>query len=377
MSHRGRHAPPPPPRKTQAQLQAEQRSRRKNSYHLVASKNRLLADPEEEEDDLLFNYLTKTRVVQNNPQRDQQIRLAKTAVLRCLAQSAGDTSTPEFQSALTNLTQLFDPQSAFDARKLPPRPHHNRSSRGSLFRAEEKRSSTSSSPPPSVEGMWISLQKPRFQDCLGVNDGGEFEYTLGRMSFGMFQPRDLVCSIQGAFNPVHVVDGRETQSIREKVPKSLISQVGREGGAVVLRSYDVVTAFTIEVANDNDPDKFGPTSPNRQVDRPVEALLTTRGFALPDPDIPNRLTIWFTEGSIEVDSDEQRWKRIFASAINQEHTKSHMEPDGRMSYKLTRPIGGQDKSYIDVVYLDESMRIMRSNHGDVYVFARVPYFPDE
>jgi len=218
---------------------------------------------------------------------------------------------------------------------------------------------------------------------LGVNAEGDFQYTLGRMTFGMFQPQDLICSIQGTFNPVHIVDGSDAGTIREKVPKSLILQVGTSssgGDAVVLRSYDVVTAFTIEVPSEHEPEKFGPTSPNRLVDRPVEGLLTTRGFALPDPDIPNRLTIWFTEGSIEVESDERRWKKIFTSS-NQQATvppeKPQMESDGRMSYKLTRPIGGQDKSYIDVLYIDESMRIMKSNRGEVYVFARVPYFPDE
>jgi hypothetical protein len=32
---------------------------------------------------------------------------------------------------------------------------------------------------------------------------------------------------------------------------------------------------------------------------------------------------------------------------------------------------------VDIVYLDDTLRIARASSGVVYVFARVPYFPDE
>jgi len=356
--------------------QEERRARRKGSYHLVASKNQLVENPEDEEDDFLFNFLIQPPPVAN---RREQIQQAKTQLIRSLAKNGGDVSTPEFQTSLDNLTKLYD-VSSFDARKLPPRP--SRKSRGGSYFKREQPSST-----PVVEGMWISLQKPRFQDCVGVNQDGYTQYTLGRMSFDKFRPGDLVCSIQGTFNPVHVVDGRDVESIKH-VPKSLFSEV-REGSNV-LRRYDVVTAFTIEP---RDP-KFGPNSPNQKVDQPVEGLLTTHGFALPNPDIPNRLSIWFTEGSIEVNNDTSRWKKIFDSVQHEEARGAHhalhhrhgapsaaskvtMEADGRMSYKLTQPAGGHDTSYIDVLYLDNTMRVMKSSRGEIYVFARVPSFPDE
>lgn len=53
-----------------------------------------------------------------------------------------------------------------------------------------------------------------------------------------------------------------------------------------------------------------------------------------------------------------------------------MEADGKMSYVMRRPIGGHGVAYVDVIYLDETMRIVRGNHGTVYVSARIP-FPDE
>ena len=47
-----------------------------------------------------------------------------------------------------------------------------------------------------LSGNWVSLSRPIYQECLGVNDEGYFLYSLGRMSFGMFQPVDLKCSVQ-------------------------------------------------------------------------------------------------------------------------------------------------------------------------------------
>ena len=54
-----------------------------------------------------------------------------------------------------------------------------------------------------------------------------------------------------------------------------------------------------------------------------------------------------------------------------------MEPDGRMCYRLPNPIGGHDAAYVDVLYLDETLRIVQANTGSLHVMARVPYFADE
>ena len=391
---------PPPPKKSHAQLQAELRTRRKGSYHLLATRNHLSEG--NAEDDLFFSYLTRRIPATRASDRQQQIQMAKEASLRSLSQHAGDATTPEFQRAVADLTRLYDPISAFDARQLlSPTP---RRPTGSLFRAETMST-------PRLEGMWISLQRPRFENCLGTNSTGDYLYTLSRMTFGMLRPGNLVCSIQGTFNPVHVVGDAVSKSDTQLSERHMMHRLDyarlQVGGHEqdLLRSYDVVTAFTIEPRNSL---KYGPIDSNQEVDRPVEGLLTTKGFALPDPDIPNRLIIWFIEGSIEVvdADDQQRWKRIFdstknvafdpedysrrggeslhhhgasvlASGRSDKETATIMEPDGRISFKLSGPIGGRETSYIDVMYLDESMRVVKSNRGDVYIFARLPPFPDE
>lgn len=71
------------------------------------------------------------------------------------------------------------------------------------------------------EGKWLTLTKPSFFANLGENDAGDPMYTLGRMSFDMFAPTQLVCSLQGNFNSV------ERASIHEgtPIPKALQEEV--------------------------------------------------------------------------------------------------------------------------------------------------------
>lgn len=81
------------------------------------------------------------------------------------------------------------------------------------------------------EGRWLSLTKPSFFANLGENDSGDPMYTLGRMSFDMFAPTQLICSLQGTFNSV------EKAKIKEgtPIPKALQEEV--ENGAE-LHTYE-------------------------------------------------------------------------------------------------------------------------------------------
>eukprot|EP00957_Ditylum_brightwellii_P087847 6690087-Ditylum_brightwellii.AAC.1 len=54
---------------------------------------------------------------------------------------------------------------------------------------------------------------------------------------------------------------------------------------------------------------------------------------------------------------------------------TEMEEDGTMRYQFHRPIGGHGSHYVDVLYLDDTLRIMKGHRGTVYVFSRVPTFP--
>ena len=166
--------------------------------------------------------------------------------------------------------------------------------------------------------------------------------------------------------------------------------------------YSIVTAFSIEPTSD----LFGDDSPNRAVVRPIRGIMTTYGYVLPDPSTPNRLSVWFTGGTVEVDDegDAKEWRRIFgdddattdasqggpmapprpgpslserakllaAKLLLGATVPQGMEEDGSMNFKLRRPVGGHGSAYVDMLYLDDTLRIMQGHHGSVYVMARVP-----
>jgi hypothetical protein len=292
------------------------------------------------------------------PPLSDSMVLARDSVLHSLAIAQGDVESPEFKSSLDPLLNYFSQQD------LDTRPH--------LTGGD------------SVNGMWLTLSKPSYFGCLGENDNGDPMYTLGRMTFDMFSPTNIVCSLQGNFNPVEVVSVEERKAMLETVPKSLREEV--ESGKTVLRTYHVVTAFTIEPAM-----AAFPNAPNKDVHRPIKGIMTTYGYSLPDPTVENRHSIWFTGGRIEPNNnptDIFEWKRLFTL-----HPPKHsfgekakllavkllmgatvpdkMADDGSMEYTFTRPIGGHGMAYVDVVYLDETLRIVRGHRGTVFVFSKL------
>ena len=155
----------------------------------------------------------------------------------------------------------------------------------------------------------------------------------------------------------------------------------------------IVAAFTIEPGQDRRGIKRDAFDGEYVVPKPIRGILTNQGYAVPDPDTPNRLSIWFSGGSLEVQdepNDLEEWKKIFdfTSAPNRDLREyanilaaklllgallpEEMEPDGAMSFVLKRPIGGHGAAFCDIVYMDEDLRVMRGHHGSLYVCTRVP-----
>jgi hypothetical protein len=308
-----------------------------------------------EEDDEVF----ATHIPQIPRPITSNVESARDGVLHSLAISQGDVDSDKFKMALKPLLQYFSEKS------VDTRPHLSGNQ--------------------SVDGQWLSLSKPSYFASLGDNDNGDPMYTLGRMSFDMFSPTNLVCSLQGNFNPIEVVSEEQRKAILETVPKSLRDEV--EAGNTVLRTYHIVAAFTIESNLASFPD-----APNKDVLRPIKGIMTTFGYSLPNPDVENRHSIWFTGGRIEPNNDPTdifAWKKIFT-----EHPPKHslgekakllavkllmgatvpkpMADDGSMEYSFTRPLGGHGMAYVDVIYLDETLRIVRGHRGTVMVFSRLP-----
>jgi hypothetical protein len=163
---------------------------------------------------------------------------------------------------------------------------------------------------------------------------------------------------------------------------------------ILLRS--IVVAFTIEPNQTRIGRQLLPQEEAKQdefvIDRPIRGIMTNYGYVLPDPQVPNRLSIWFTGGTLEVNDEEndlEEWKRIFdesaaprrdmkafarllaAKVLLGAEASDGIEPDGSMCYTLRRPIGGHSSAFCDVLYLDDSLRIFRGHHGSLYVFSKV------
>jgi hypothetical protein len=117
--------------------------------------------------------------------------------------------------------------------------------------------------------------------------------------------------------------------------------------------FSIVVAFTIHSTNGNSP--------------PLHGVMTNYGYALPDPNVSNRFTIFFTGGLLEPndETDLVEWKKVFgvdapkrsladrarllaAKILLGANVSDTMEVDGSMSYYLKRPIGGHGSTYMDV-----------------------------
>jgi hypothetical protein len=127
------------------------------------------------------------------------------------------------------------------------------------------------------------------------------------------------------------------------------------------------------------------------ITRPIRGIMTNYGYLLPDPNVANRLSVWFTGGSLEVNDEEndlEEWKKIFGkNAPNRDMSEyarllaakvllgatvsDEMEENGTLSYVLKRPIGGHGSAFCDVLYMDDKLRVMRGHNGSIFAFSKV------
>ena len=137
-----------------------------------------------------------------------------------------------------------------------------------------------------------------------------------------------------------------------------------------------------------------PNAPNKAVRRPIKGIMTTYGYVLPDPSIPNRLSIFFMGGRMEANNDatdQKEWNRLFcnshqplpkhnlgeklrllaASLLLGAKPPESVQEDGSMEFQFTRPLGGHGVAYVDVIYMDDNLRIVRGHRGTTFAFLRV------
>lgn len=138
------------------------------------------------------------------------IAAAKRQLIVALKESQGDVATPKFLHNMRILEHFYKSKS-WDGR------------------------GTCDHTPFSLEGNWLTISKPTYDECRGRNENGDLKYNLGRMSFGMFRPTNMVCSVQASFNNVRTIDPKSPDRPLH-VPKKLMKEI--QSGQILLRTYE-------------------------------------------------------------------------------------------------------------------------------------------
>ena len=142
-----------------------------------------------------------------NP-RDWVTKTIRSELVDALQAVQGDVTTKRFTSSLEVLSRFYN-ASGRDARVNP----------------WGGGGSTIGGPAGAdlLEGSWLNISRPNYVECLGQNAENDFMYTLGRMSFDIFQPSNLICSVQSTHNTIKMIGERE--ELPACVPNSLKEEV--------------------------------------------------------------------------------------------------------------------------------------------------------
>ena len=243
--------------------------------------------------------------------------IAKTALIEALKTSGGDTKNEEVVAAIEHLTSL-NPQGA---------PAEN-----------EK----------SLKGNWLLINAPNFPDRQNDTQG-RYIYTLGRLAFNMFEPVGLKVEIERVLQPVFPT-GTENEF-----------------------THDIVVEF--KTIDENMPELKG----------------IVKNLAICSPKSQDKVQVKFTGGElmprkIEEASKMKQWLQVFG----RESQQSQLSLRERITSILVKWMFGMSKtSNIDtqtgkrfftmkkspkgilkLLYLDDELRITRSNRGTVLVCLR-------
>ena len=209
------------------------------------------------------------------------------------------------------------------------------------------------------------------KDRTGDNDKEDqvVQYTLGRLSFGIFQPCNLVCTVRAVRNSIEVCDDKDLQE-----------------ECAGMRSYDypIIMDLTIHTPEGD-----------------LQAEIRHEAVCYEMPDNKKRLGVTFLGGSLtpgyQVRSNPElmeQWKKTFTNAYkiaDQERSyfgrvllsmvkwwfklSSPTDEDAEKSHfhSVRYDMKRRPKGHMDVLYLDEDLRVTRGNRGTLIVVERMNY----
>lgn len=243
----------------------------------------------------------------------QDRETAKTMLREALASYGGDTKHEVVAAAIEKLVQL----------NPTPSPTRNES---------------------LMDGQWLLINAPNFPN--GELRDGKYIYTLGRLAFNMFQPTSLKIAIDRVMQPVIPVGN------------------GKQ------RTHDIIVEFT--TVEENMPQLQG----------------IVRNLGVCEPKDDRTLQVQFTGGELapKNSNDLEAWTAVFGdrSKLSKTSLKEKMmsgvlkmmfgivppeeidRTTGRVSFQMRR----SPKGNLEILYLDEELRITREEKGTVLVCER-------
>lgn len=210
-------------------------------------------------------------------------------------------------------------------------------------------------------GEFVALTCPNFPGRIKSEPGQEdlVQYKLGRLSFNIFQPHKLVCTMRSVRN--HVSVNGTTDEGKTKF------------------SYPLVLDITIHTPDGDLP-----------------AIVINEAHCYENQDVNNRLMVSFTGGTLlpaeEVRNDPSKlelWSKTFEGAYQKANEERSyfgwiFQFFLKLVLGLTYPtddcltknsfhfeIKRAPVGYLDVLYLDEDLRITKGNRGTIVVVERV------
>ncbi|KAL3788081.1 hypothetical protein HJC23_008143 [Cyclotella cryptica] len=275
---------------------------------------------------------------------------AKSSLKRILLENNGDTTQPAVEDAIKTL-QILSSEKRGEAEWNVTQDKHFHT------------------------GRWRTITTPPFPGRL-PDDGGKAKYTLGRMSFNMFKPTKAVCAIDEIVNVVEALDDDSSAD---------------QNGSSWEQSYNSEVLMEISVSRT----KEGSTTEETIV---LPAKLISYGVCTPTS--PTRIGVTFQSGTLKPNFDmtlkeneirAKAWKETFEGAIAKEAEAQSilsklatiasnvlmklmmgLDPpvdcmDFTQTYTIARPIAG----HLDILYMDEDLRISKGNRGTIVVVERI------
>lgn len=265
---------------------------------------------------------------------ETKLQAAKSKLMALLRQNHGSTKNPEVMAAVNDIVAMNPVQNALES--------------------------------PLLLGEFIAHTSPDFPGRIKSPTGQEdvVQYTLGRLSFGIFQPHSLVCTVRAVRNSMvecedeFQVDGQRTFAYPIQIDLTVHTEKGDLSATMkhAARCYEI------------------PEHPNRLGVTFSGGSLTPAHSVRSDPEL---MAVW--EEVFDRAYSKAEAERTFMSSVMQYVLKSVFqlttptdEDAARdCSHTVSFDMKRSPRGYLDVLYLDEDIRITRGNRGTIIVVERI------